>query len=106
VEQLVDPDGLKARTAEAFKLRGGHLEGMKQPSPVEVLIDLRAYLRNAWAKESKPIRSENKRFVVRFGPEGRACKDVLQYVGFTLEVRAWTSFHTTICHLADGSWVA
>ena len=86
VRTLTDKRLLEQRTSEAFETQAGHLEGMKHPSPVEVLSDLRAYVRNAWGKESRPINLENKRFIVRFGPQGHACSEVLEYIGFTLEV--------------------
>jgi ubiquitin carboxyl-terminal hydrolase 25 len=78
---------LKARTDAAFKVGQGRLEGLKHPSPLEVMSDLRTYIQNAWtSKDSKVIRLDNKRFVVRFGPDGEDCKDLLEFMRFTLEV--------------------
>lgn len=87
VHVLTDQAMLKSRTEEAIKVGQGRLEGMKHPSSAEVMGDLRTYLRNAWIPDkSKPIRLDNKRFMLRFGPDGEACEDVLEYMGFTLEV--------------------
>ncbi|KAK5088046.1 ubiquitin-specific protease ubp2 [Lithohypha guttulata] len=56
---------------------------MKWPTPLDVLVDLRAYFRNSWVRQaSTAISLDNKRFVVRFGPEGQACHDVLERLGF------------------------
>lgn len=87
VDVLTDQIMLKARIEEAFKVGAGRLEGMKHPSSVEVMGDLRTYIRNSWIPDkSRPITLNNKRFMLRFGPDGQACKDLLEYVGFTLEV--------------------
>jgi len=60
---------------------------MKRPMPIDVLVDLRAYIQNAWRKEERAqISLDNKRFVVRFGPEGKACSEVLEMLGFELQV--------------------
>ncbi|EHY59563.1 ubiquitin thiolesterase [Exophiala dermatitidis NIH/UT8656] len=85
---LVDPDLLRQRTEDAFRTRGGSTEGMKYPVPVDVLSDLRAYLKNSWKAKEDPkyraINIANRRFAVRFGPDGNACKDVLERLGFRL----------------------
>lgn len=89
VNYLVDKDALRKRTTEAFELNRGHTEGMKEPSPSDVLSDLRKYIVNALTSNGQSraeIRLDNKRFAVRFGPEGRACVEVLEYIGFTLKV--------------------
>ena len=87
VEFLTDQTLLKNRIEEAFKIGGARLEGMKHPSSVEVMSDLRTYIKNSWVPDkSRPITLNNKRFMLRFGPDGQACKDLLEYVGFTLEV--------------------
>ena len=85
VHNLVDKEALKQRTDEAFRLKGDHVEGMKHPTPMDVLVDLRQYLRNAWTKEPRSIAIDNKRFIVRFGPDGSACQAVLEKLGFTLK---------------------
>jgi ubiquitin carboxyl-terminal hydrolase 25/28 len=86
VRVLTDQALLKARTEAAFKVGQGRLEGFKYPSPVEVMSDLRKYLQNSWTKDARQIRLDNKRFMVRFGPDGEDCKDLLEFVGFTREV--------------------
>lgn len=87
VRTLTDPAMLKARTDAAFKVGQGRLEGFKHPSALEVISDLRKYIQNTrTSKDSKTIRLDNKRFVVRFGPDGEDCKELLEFIGFTLEV--------------------
>lgn len=84
---LLDKELLAKRTDAAFEVKKGDTEGMKRPLPIEVLIDLRAYIRNSWTKEEQAqISASNKRFAVRFGPEGKACSDVLEMLGFELKV--------------------
>jgi ubiquitin carboxyl-terminal hydrolase 25 len=89
VHTLIDKDLLKQRTDEAFKMKAGQVEGMRPPTPKDVLLDLRLYIRNARTRAPRPISIDNKRFVVRFGPEGLACKDVLETLKFTYKV-LWT----------------
>lgn len=87
IHMLVDKDLLAKRTNAAFEAKAGHTEGMKRPSPLDVLADLRAYFRNSWTRSSaSEISLDNKRFVVRFGPEGTACRKVLELLGFQLKV--------------------
>lgn len=88
VHTLIDRDLLSSRTEAAFELKKGHTEGMGRPSPLDVLSDLRAYLHNVWKdKDKSEINLANRRFVVRFGPGGDACKDVLEQLRFTLKVQ-------------------
>ena len=82
---MVDRDLLRQRTEDAFRTNAGHVEGMKYPTPMDVLVDLQKYLKNSWSKDPRPISADNKRFVVRFGPEGTACKDILEKLHFRLE---------------------
>ncbi|OAL23576.1 hypothetical protein AYO20_10972 [Fonsecaea nubica] len=88
IHTLIDPALLRQRTEDAFREREGHTEGMRHPGPMDVLLDLRAYLRNSWrARDDAKYRSinlSNRRFIVRFGPEGNACKEVLEHLGFQL----------------------
>jgi ubiquitin carboxyl-terminal hydrolase 25/28 len=86
VHALTDQALLKARTEAAFKVGQGRLEGFKYPSSVEVMSDLRKYLQNSWTRDTRQIRLDNKRFMVRFGPDGEDCKDLLEFMGFTREV--------------------
>lgn len=94
VRTLTNPDLLSQRTEEAFRRQGGQTEGMKNPTPTDVLCDLRSYLKNAWKANSDSkfslIKLTNKRFIVRFGPDGTACREVLEHLGFQLEPgNAW-----------------
>jgi ubiquitin carboxyl-terminal hydrolase 25/28 len=88
VRTLTDEFLLKHRTTEAFQRWPVQLEGFARPSVFDVVFDLRKYLRNAWdsSMDGKHIGLENKRFVVRFGPEGLPCKDVLETAGFIFKV--------------------
>jgi ubiquitin carboxyl-terminal hydrolase 25 len=87
VDVLTNQALLKARTEAAFKVGQGRLEGLKYPSSVEVMSDLRKYLQNSWTtRDPRQIRLDNKRFMVRFGPDGEDCKDLLEFIGFTREV--------------------
>jgi ubiquitin carboxyl-terminal hydrolase 25 len=97
VRTLTDEGLLSQRTTEAFKRWPAALEGVARPSVFDVIFDLRKYLRNTWdsSMDGKRIGLDNKRFVVRFGPEGLPCKDVLETARFTLKVG---------CHHSDPSW--
>lgn len=86
VRTLIDKDLLKQRTDEAFRTNAGHVEGMKYPTPMDVLVDLRQYLRNAWTRDPRSIAIDNRRFIVRFGPGGNACRDILEKLKFKQEV--------------------
>lgn len=84
---LLDRELIRKRTEAAFESKRGQTEGMKRPVPLDVLMDLRAYIRNAWRQEAQAqISLDNKRFVVRFGPDGQPCASVLTKLGFTLQV--------------------
>ena len=87
IHRLVDEDLLRGRTEEAFRTQEGNTQGMKAPSPRDVLEDLRAYIQNAWKEDTtkRAINLTNRRFIVRFGPDGTACKDLLEYLGFHLQ---------------------
>jgi ubiquitin carboxyl-terminal hydrolase 25/28 len=96
IHTLTDPGLLRQRTEDAFRERGGNTDGMRHPGPMDVLLDLRAYLRNSWRARNQPkyksINLSNKRFIVRFGPEGSACRDVLEHLGFQLVVSSGIAF--------------
>lgn len=84
---LLDKDELRQRTAAAFESKKGQTEGMRWPTPLDVLQDLRAYFRNTWVRDGPTaISLDNKRFVVRFGPGGDSCRAVLESLGFELKV--------------------
>jgi ubiquitin carboxyl-terminal hydrolase 25 len=87
VELLVSKDKLTARTEAAFEAYAGNTQGMKQPQPIDVLRDLRIYMQNSWDQDPnhRSIKQANKRFVVRFGPNGEPCKDLLESFGFRLD---------------------
>ncbi|KAL1962989.1 hypothetical protein VTN77DRAFT_8835 [Rasamsonia byssochlamydoides] len=84
VRLLTDQELLKKRTDEAIAANPERLEGIARPLPINVLDNLRTYIHNALheRQRSKPISAINKRFVVCFGVEGKACKDLLEFLGF------------------------
>jgi len=87
---LTDPDLLAARTDEAMAANPERLEGIPRPLPINVLDNLRAYVYNALhdSTRSKPISAINKRFVVCFGVDGSACKELLEFLGFQAQVNS------------------
>ncbi len=97
IDTLVNKDKLRERTEAAFRTHQGNTQGMKQPTPFDVLKDLRVYVKNSWETDPKyrTIKLSNKRFVVRFGPNGDACKDVLESLGFRLDEVCFLLSHTT-----------
>lgn len=101
VRTLTDETLLKQRTTEAFQRWPGALEGVARPSVFDVVFDLRKYLRNAWdsSLDGKRIGLDNKRFVVRFGPEGLPCREVLVTAGFVFKVCC--QFSLWLCDHAD-----
>lgn len=88
VRILTDETLLSQRTTEAFQRWPAALEGVARPSVFDVVFDLRKYLRNAWdsSTEGRRIGLDNKRFNVRFGPEGLPCRELLETAQFTLKV--------------------
>ncbi|RMZ91876.1 hypothetical protein DV736_g914, partial [Chaetothyriales sp. CBS 134916] len=87
VEQaLTDEAALKERTDAAFSASAATTQGMRRPLPVDVLNDLRIYIRNAWDNDPSKsmIKTSNRRFMVRFGPGGHACRGILEGMGFHL----------------------
>jgi ubiquitin carboxyl-terminal hydrolase 25 len=87
IRLLTDRGLLNRRTEEVISSEPTRFEGHKKPNPVDVLSDLRSYLKNSFDGESRPIKADNKRFTLRFGIDGQACKEVLNFLGFKYEVR-------------------
>ena len=98
INLLTNDDLIRERTEQALKEVEG-VEGVKQPLPSEVLMVLRAYIRNSWKDDPKykAIKVTNRRFVVRFGPDGLACKQFLESLGFELQVRIEAFTCSTAC---------
>lgn len=87
IQILTDKAHLNRRTEEVINSDPARFEGHRKPTPVDVLSDLRSYLKNSFEhQESRPIKADNKRFPLRFGIDGQACKDVLTYLGFKYDV--------------------
>ncbi|KAI9932783.1 ubiquitin-specific protease ubp2 [Aspergillus wentii] len=85
VHLLTDPELLNIRANEAIATHPERLEGLAPPLPINVLLNLRAYLSNALnnSQQSKSISAINKRFMSCFGVEGKPCQDLLEFLGFT-----------------------
>lgn len=91
VRLLTDKTLLHQRAEEVINSEPARFEGHQKPTPVDVLSDLRSYLRNSVERrEPRPIKIDNKRFSLRFGKDGQACKDVLNFLGFKYEVSSWS----------------
>jgi ubiquitin carboxyl-terminal hydrolase 25/28 len=88
VRLLTDQELLKQRADEAIAGNPERLEGIARPLPINVLDNLRTYIHNALhdPQRSKPISAINKRFIVCFGVEGKACKDLLEFLEFQPKV--------------------
>lgn len=87
LELLSDPARIRERAEEAIADQPERLEGMAIPTPITVLDNLRLYLHNALHshERSKAISSANKRFMLSFGLEGTACKEILEFLGFVYD---------------------
>ena len=85
VSLLTDPETIKARTTTAISEDPKRLEGIAAPSPVDVLMNLRQYIYNAFnMKEKKVILRHNKKWVVSLG---ESCSELLEYLGFSRQVK-------------------
>ncbi|KAL3446616.1 hypothetical protein BJX65DRAFT_278910 [Aspergillus insuetus] len=87
VSLLTDPSLLQQRTDAALAADPERLEGVARPQPITVLQNLRIYVENALrnSPQSKAIASNNKRFMTSFGVDGKPCKDLLEFLGFTFK---------------------
>ncbi|PYH46810.1 ubiquitin-specific protease UBP2 [Aspergillus saccharolyticus JOP 1030-1] len=87
VQLLTDPHLIQQRAEEAFAAEPERLEGLALPQPLSVLETLGAYLYNSLnaADKSKSISANNKRFITCFGLDGVPCKDLLEFLGFTIK---------------------
>ncbi|KAL2811128.1 hypothetical protein BJX63DRAFT_433688 [Aspergillus granulosus] len=85
VSLLTDPSLLQQRTDNALAADPERLEGVARPQPITVLQNLRTYVENALrnSPQSKPISANNKRFMTSFGVDGKPCKELLEFLGFT-----------------------
>ena len=87
VRLLTDRALLNQRAEEVIDSEPARFEGYKKPTPVDVISDLITYLKNSVdQQESKIIKADNKRFILRFGLDGQACKEMLSFLGFKYEV--------------------
>lgn len=88
VQLLTDPELLLQRADEAIATHPERLEGIARPQPINVLENLRTYIINAFnpSQQGKSISAINKRFMACFGVEGKPCKDLLEFLGFSVKV--------------------
>lgn len=86
VEVLTNTELIRVRAEDAIAASPERLEGMSIPEPIVTLDNLRLYILNALRNEdrSKPIHPNNKRFMICFGIDGRPCKEVLEFLGFSI----------------------
>ncbi|EAW06856.1 ubiquitin-specific protease UBP2 [Aspergillus clavatus NRRL 1] len=87
VRLLIDPEVLGRRADEAIAAQPERLEGIGRPLPITVLENLHTYIFNALhdSQRSKSISAVNKRFMTCFGVEGRPCKSLLEFLGFSVK---------------------
>ncbi|KAL2853835.1 hypothetical protein BJY01DRAFT_206505 [Aspergillus pseudoustus] len=87
VSLLTDPTLLQGRTDDALAADPERLEGVARPQPITVLQNLRTYVDNALrnSPQSKAISANNKRFMTSFGVDGKPCKVLLEFLGFTFK---------------------
>ncbi|RAL08083.1 ubiquitin-specific protease UBP2 [Aspergillus homomorphus CBS 101889] len=87
VQLLTDPQVIQQRAEEVFAVERERLEGLAMPQPISVLDTLGAYLHNSLsaADKSKSIAASNKRFITCFGLDGVPCKDLLEFLGFSIK---------------------
>lgn len=87
VSQLTDQMTIKNRAGKAIASDPARFEGHSVPQPIEVLYNTRTYIYNAMyehEKSGKKIKSENKKWMLNLGD---SCVDMLEYIGFTCEVK-------------------
>ncbi|RAL03741.1 ubiquitin-specific protease UBP2 [Aspergillus ibericus CBS 121593] len=87
VQLLTNPELLRERADEALATHPERLEGIARPQPINVLENLRTYIGNTFltSQQGKSISAINKRFMACFGVEGKPCKDLLEFLGFTVK---------------------
>ena len=82
---LLDKSLIKSRAQKAISDEPSRFEGHAVPSPIEVVGNLRTYIRNALTShEERRIPSNNKKWLLCFG---EPCGDLLKHIGFTCTVR-------------------
>lgn len=86
VKQLTDKYMIKNRAEKAMAEDTKRFEGHAVPLPINVLHNLRIYISNAVQTpgKSRKIPGHNKQFLLSLG---ESCTDLLEYVGFTREVK-------------------
>ena len=87
---LLNRSLIKSRAGKAISDEPLRFEGHAIPSPIEVVGNLRTYIRNAMTSlEERRIPSNNKKWLLCFG---EPCADLLQHIGFTRTVRRANEF--------------
>ncbi|MCJ1285725.1 ubiquitin-specific protease ubp2 [Xylographa opegraphella] len=84
---LLDKTLIKSRAQKAIFDEPSRFEGHAIPSPIEVVGNLRTYIRNAMTSdEERRIPSNNKKWLLCFG---EPCADLLEHIGFTRTEDGW-----------------
>ncbi|MCJ1378028.1 ubiquitin-specific protease ubp2 [Xylographa soralifera] len=84
---LLDRSLIKSRAQKAISDEPSRFEGHAVPSPIEVIGNLRTYIRNAMTShEERRIPSNNKKWLLCFG---EPCADLLNHIGFTRTEDGW-----------------
>ncbi|MCJ1394977.1 ubiquitin-specific protease ubp2 [Xylographa bjoerkii] len=84
---LLDKSLIKSRAEKAISDEPSRFEGHAVPSPIEVVGNLRTYIRNAMTShEERRIPSNNKKWLLCFG---EPCADLLKHIGFTRTEDGW-----------------
>lgn len=82
---LTDRSIIKERARKVMEEESARFEGHAVPSPIQVLVNLRAYISNAMkSPDSRRIIGNNKKWLLSLG---EPCADLLEYLGFTREAR-------------------
>ncbi|MCJ1432616.1 ubiquitin-specific protease ubp2 [Xylographa pallens] len=84
---LLDKSLIKSRAQKAISDEPSRFEGHAIPSPIEVVGNLRTYIRNAMTShEERRIPSNNKKWLLCFG---EPCADLLKHIGFSRTEDGW-----------------
>lgn len=92
VDLLTDKFIIKDRAERVIAADPERFEGFAVPPPVDVLLHSKHYITNPLLnpEKSKKIQGHNKRFLLSMG---ESCAEILEYFGFTREVRKEASLY-------------
>lgn len=103
VSQLTDQVIIKHRAEKVIAGDPKRFEGHSIPQPIDVLKTMQGYLDNAMYihEQGKKIIKTNKKWMLNLGD---SCADVLEYIGFTREVRLCYLMHSIRLTAFTGRW--